>query len=68
VGLFVVKLWSDYRRPRALRRAPQKPSVWRKLPGWFITFNYVMLSWVFFSAYDLSTAVLTLGRLFGVQP
>jgi alginate O-acetyltransferase complex protein AlgI len=43
VGLFVVKLWGDYRRPRTLRRAPHNQSGWRALPGWFLTFNFVML-------------------------
>jgi alginate O-acetyltransferase complex protein AlgI len=68
IGLFVVKLWGDYRRPRTLRRAQHHRSVWRMLPGWFITFNFVMLGWVFFSARDLSAAFITLGRLFGVSP
>jgi alginate O-acetyltransferase complex protein AlgI len=66
VGLFIVKLWGDWRRPRA-RRAAAGRSSWRTLPAWFITFNYVMLGWVFFSARDLPAAVTTLGRLFGVK-
>jgi alginate O-acetyltransferase complex protein AlgI len=67
-GLFIVKLWGDYRRPRTARRAQPNRSVWRMLPGWFITFNYVMLGWVFFSARDLPAAFTTLGRLLGVTP
>ena len=65
VGLFILKLWGDWRRPRA-RRAAAKRSSWRVLPAWFITFNYVMLGWVFFSARDLPAAFTSLGRLFGI--
>jgi alginate O-acetyltransferase complex protein AlgI len=64
-GLFSVKLWGDWRRPRARRNAVNR-SRWWSLPAWFITFNYVMLGWVFFSARDLPSAITTLGRLFGI--
>jgi alginate O-acetyltransferase complex protein AlgI len=66
VGLFSVKLWSDWRRSRSRRNAANR-SGWWMLPAWFITFNYVMLGWVFFSARDLPSAIMTLGRLFGVK-
>jgi alginate O-acetyltransferase complex protein AlgI len=66
VGLFVVKLWGDWRRPRARRNAASRSSWWN-LPAWFLTFNYVMLGWVFFSARDLPSALTTLGRLFGIK-
>lgn len=66
VGLFVVKMWGDWRRPRR-RRSAVKRSSWWALPGWFITFNFVMLGWVFFETTDLSVALTTLGRLFGIK-
>ena len=66
VGLFTVKLWGDRRRPRT-RRAPAGRSGWRVLPAWFLTFNFVMLGWVFFQTSDLSLALATLGRLFGIK-
>jgi alginate O-acetyltransferase complex protein AlgI len=66
VGLFIVKVWGDYRRPRA-RRAAANRSGWWALPGWFLTFNFVMLGWVFFQTNDLSIALTTLGRLFGLK-
>jgi alginate O-acetyltransferase complex protein AlgI len=68
-GLFIVKLWGDFRRPKiaAARRASTTRS-WSALPAWFLTFNYVMLGWVFFSARDLPAAFVSLGRLFGVTP
>ncbi len=67
VGLFVVKLWGDWRRPRARRTVASGRSGWRTLPGWFVTFNFVMLGWVFFQTSDLSIALTTLGRLFGIK-
>ena len=66
VGLFVVKVWGDWRRPLA-RRAGARRSSWWALPGWFLTFNFVMLGWVFFQSADLAVALTTLGRLFGIQ-
>ncbi len=68
LGLFSVKLWGDFRRPKiaAARRASARS--WRSaLPAWFLTFNYVMLGWVFFGARDLPSAFTTLGRLFGIK-
>jgi alginate O-acetyltransferase complex protein AlgI len=68
IGLFIVKLWGDWRRPKtvAARRASTTRS-WSALPAWLLTFNYVMLGWVFFSARDLPAAFTTLGRLFGIK-
>ena len=66
VGLFIVKLWGDWRRPHA-RRAGKNQSGWWKLPAWFITFNFVMLGWVFFQTSDLSLALMNIGRLFGLK-
>jgi D-alanyl-lipoteichoic acid acyltransferase DltB (MBOAT superfamily) len=37
------------------------------LANWFVTFNFVMLGWVLFSARDLPTALTVFGRLFGVN-
>jgi alginate O-acetyltransferase complex protein AlgI len=68
LGLFAVKVWGDYRRPRTLRRTPHTRWGWPTLAAWFITFNYVMVGWVFFSARDLPAAFSTLGRLFGAAP
>jgi alginate O-acetyltransferase complex protein AlgI len=66
VGLFIVKLWGDWRRPRT-RRAAKSQSNWRMLPSWFLTFNFVMLGWVFFQTSDLSIALTSFGRLFGIK-
>ncbi len=66
VGLFIVKLWGDWRRPRA-RRAAKGRSGWWALPSWFLTFNFVMLGWVFFQTNDLASALTSFGRLFGLH-
>jgi alginate O-acetyltransferase complex protein AlgI len=67
VGLFIVKLWGDWRRPRARRAATSGRLGWGALPTWFLTFNFVMLGWVFFQTSDLSIALTTLERLFGIK-
>ena len=62
LGLFGVKVWGDFTRPRHLHG-----SRWTSALGMFITFNFVMLGWVFFSAPDLPTAITNFGKLFGVR-
>lgn len=62
VGLFIVKLWGDFTRARHLKSTHAIT-----LFNWFVTFNFVMLGWVFFSARDLSSALTIIGRLFGVN-
>jgi alginate O-acetyltransferase complex protein AlgI len=67
VGLWVVKLWGDY-----CKTHPQQFSFAKDLPrlkvaaSTTLTFHYVMLGWIFFSARDLSTAIWTFGRAFGL--
>ncbi len=67
IGLFIVKLWGDWRRPRTRRSAASGGASWGRLPAWFLTFNFVMLGWVFFQTSDLSTALTSIGRLFGIK-
>ncbi len=62
IGLFGVKVWGDFTRPRHIRG-----SRWTSALGTLITFNFVMLGWVFFSAPDLPTAITNFGKLFGVR-
>ena len=61
-GLFVVKIWGDFTRARRIKSTRAMT-----LANWFITFNFVMLGWVFFSASDLPAALKVIGRLFGVN-
>jgi alginate O-acetyltransferase complex protein AlgI len=62
LGLFIVKLWGDFTRARHMQAARSIT-----LTNWFVTFNFVMLGWVFFSARDLPSALKVFGRLFGVN-
>jgi len=52
-GLRIYQIWRGRRTPTRLRR-------WASI---FFTFNYVCLTWVFFRAPDIRTALEVLGRL-----
>jgi alginate O-acetyltransferase complex protein AlgI len=62
LGLFAVKVWGDFTRPRHLRGTR-----WTPILGLLITLNFVMLGWVFFGAPDLPTAIGNFGKLFGIR-
>jgi alginate O-acetyltransferase complex protein AlgI len=59
-GLFIVKVWGDFTRAHHLK-STRAITVF----NWFVTFNFVMLGWVFFSARDVPTALEIVGRLLG---
>jgi len=61
-GLFVVKTWGDFTRAHHI-----KSNRAITVLNWFVTFNFVMLGWVFFSARDVPTALKIIERLFGVN-
>lgn len=66
IGLFVHNRWSDWTRPhmpaledrQLARRA-------LRLGGWFLTFNYVTLGWVWFMLPDIDLALESFQRLVG---
>ena len=66
VGLFVHKQWSDRTR-KWYRRLGQHP--WRKrawtLSTWFLTFNFVVLGWVWFALPTIDLSLKTFAGLFG---
>jgi alginate O-acetyltransferase complex protein AlgI len=66
VGLFVHKQWSDRTR-RWYRTLADKPGQKRALSllGWFLTFHYVVLGWVWFALPTVPLAWQTLARLLG---
>jgi alginate O-acetyltransferase complex protein AlgI len=66
LGLFIHKQWSDRTRKwyRGLEERPRQRIVWAGL-GWFITFNFVTLGWVWFALPTPGLALRTFGRLFG---
>ena len=67
LGLFIHKKWSDRTRKwyRELGNHPRKKQAWT-LFAWFITFQFVVLGWVWFLLPDSTLATRTFLRLFGI--
>lgn len=67
VALFGHKMWSDRTRKwyRNLQTRPAQRRAWSVFT-WFLTFQYVVLGWVWFVVPDVGLAVRTFGRLFGL--
>jgi len=65
-GLFIHNRWSEWTRPR-YSNLQGRPRARRMLAfgGWFITFNYVSLGWVWFALPTLSDSVAVFHKLFG---
>ena len=66
VALFVHKMWSDRTRKwyRGLKEKPRQKQAWT-LFSWFITFQYVVIGWIWFVIPDVDLAFETIGKLFG---
>lgn len=65
IGLFAHNRWSDWVRP-GLGNLEQYPTL-RRLAGfggWFLTFNYVALGWVWFALPDISLSLAMFQKLF----
>ena len=67
VGLFVHKQWTDRTRKwyRGLADKPAQKRAWT-LVGWFLTFHFVVLGWVWFALPSLDQSLHVLGGLFGI--
>ncbi|MBK8989156.1 MAG: MBOAT family protein [Chloroflexi bacterium] len=67
VGLFIHKQWSDRTRRwyRALEGKPGQKRAWA-LFGWFITFHFVVVGWVWFLLPDVDQAAATFAKLLGI--
>ena len=67
VGLFAHKKWSDRTRKwyRGLNDTPRLKQVWT-VAGWFITFHYVVLGWVWFALPEFGQSLEVFGKLLGV--
>jgi D-alanyl-lipoteichoic acid acyltransferase DltB (MBOAT superfamily) len=65
IGLFVHNRWSDWARP-GMDNLEQRPAMRRlvTLGGWFLTFHYVTLGWVWFSLPDISLSLTMFQKLF----
>ncbi len=66
-GLFIHKQWTDRTRKwyRGLNDKPAQKRAWAFV-GWFLTFHYVVLGWVWFALPGVRQPLAVLGRLFGV--
>ncbi|MEO8397030.1 MAG: MBOAT family O-acyltransferase [Chloroflexota bacterium] len=67
VGLFVHKQWTDRTRKwyRGLADKPAQKRAWT-LVGWFITFHFVVLGWVWFALPSLDQSLRVFGGLLGL--
>jgi len=67
LALFAHKMWSDRTRKwyRDLQARPGPRRAWGVFT-WFLTFQYVVIGWVWFVVPDVGLAARTLGRLFGI--
>lgn len=68
LGLFLHKQWSDRTRKwyRELNQRPARKRAWTVF-AWFVTFQYVVLGWVWFALPDTGEALRVFGKLFGVK-
>lgn len=66
-ALFAHKQWSDRTRAwyRGLGASPGRKRAWSLLT-WFLTFQYVVIGWVWFVVPDVRLAAKTVARLFGL--
>jgi alginate O-acetyltransferase complex protein AlgI len=67
LGLWVHKLWSDRTRKwyMGLKNKPRTKQAWT-IAGWFITFHFVVLGWVWFAMPDFDGAWRVFLGLFGL--
>jgi alginate O-acetyltransferase complex protein AlgI len=68
VALFAHKIWSDRTRKwyRRLSERPARKAAWNGLT-WFLTFNYVVIVWVWFALPSVNQSLNVLARLFGLN-
>lgn len=66
MALFVHKMWSDRTRKwyRELSKRTWRKRAWTGLT-WFLTFNYVVVGWVWFALPSISQSTSVFGRMFG---
>jgi alginate O-acetyltransferase complex protein AlgI len=64
VALFVHKQWSDHTRQwyRGLKDKPHRKRLWTAF-SWFITFQYVVIGWLWFALPDVGQAARLLLKL-----
>ena len=67
LALFIHKQWSDRTRKwyRGLNHQRWRKRIWTAF-SWFVTFQYVVIGWVWFALSSTTQSTQTLGRLFGI--
>lgn len=67
LGLFAHKQWSDRTRKWyiSLKDKPEQKRLWT-VAGWFLTFHFVVLGWVWFALPDIDQSLSVFGKLFGL--
>ncbi len=67
IALFIHKIWSDRTRKwyRRLKEKPWQLKTWTAVT-WLLTFNYVVLGWVWFMMPTVQLSLLTFRKLFGI--
>jgi D-alanyl-lipoteichoic acid acyltransferase DltB (MBOAT superfamily) len=66
-GLFAHNRWSDWIRPRLPGPGEEPRLGWAlALGGWFLTFHYVVLGWIWFVIPEPGAALRFFERLFGL--
>jgi alginate O-acetyltransferase complex protein AlgI len=68
IGLFVHKQWSDRTRKwyRRLNDTPRLKQAWT-VAGWFITFHFVVVGWVWFALPEFGQSLDVFGKLVGLN-
>ncbi len=65
VGLFVHKQWTDRTRKWYRGLSGRRKRAWT-LAGWFVTFHFVVIGWVWFALPNVDQSLRVLGGLFGI--
>ena len=66
VGLFIHNRWTEWVRPRFPDHEGSTLGKAAKPLGWFLTFNYVSLGWVWFALPSLTASLTVLRKLFSL--
>ncbi|MEA3440538.1 MAG: MBOAT family O-acyltransferase [Chloroflexota bacterium] len=66
IGLFINNRWSSWVGPRLADRGfSTRSETLLKFGGWFLTFNYVTVGWVWFALPDVTFSLDVIRKLFG---
>ncbi len=67
LGLFIHNRWADWRRGKPSTQPVSSTRLrLAGFAGWFLTFNFATLGWVWFAMPDLTSALIVFQKLFGL--